>query len=138
MGKKGSVQTTNIRFNLEDERQRYAWQLLQDRDKEQYSSYSQAVISALIELLKEPETDYQSPEMILNEVYIPQICRTVEETVERAIEKMLPAFLAGYMSCMGSIGHVKDNALRLPRSIETKEEPDPADTDIDFSFLGLE
>ena len=39
--------STNIRFNLEREADRAAWEHLQQRDKKQYRSYSRAVITAV-------------------------------------------------------------------------------------------
>ena len=41
------IVSTNIRFNLEKEVDRAAWEHLQQRDKRQYRSYSQAVIAAV-------------------------------------------------------------------------------------------
>ena len=41
------IVSTNIRFNLEKEADRAAWEHLQQRDKRQYRSYSQAVIAAI-------------------------------------------------------------------------------------------
>lgn len=132
------IQTTNIRFNLDDEQHRLAWQLLQDRDKERFSSYSQVVINALIELLKEPETDDMSPELVLREVYLPRICEAVEQTVEKTIERSLPLFLAGYMSCIGSMQSVRTSTVRLPEKTEPAEKEGTSEEDIDFGFLGLD
>lgn len=41
------VVSTNIRFNLEKEVDRTAWEYLQQRDKRQHRSYSRAVIAAV-------------------------------------------------------------------------------------------
>ena len=41
------IVSTNIRFNLEKETDRAAWEHLQQRDKRQYRSYSKAVITAV-------------------------------------------------------------------------------------------
>ena len=41
------IVSTNIRFNLEKEADRMAWEYLQQRDKKQYRSYSRAVIAAV-------------------------------------------------------------------------------------------
>ena len=41
------IVSTNIRFNLEKETDRTAWEYLQHRDKKQYRSYSRAVIAAV-------------------------------------------------------------------------------------------
>ena len=41
------IVSTNIRFNLEKEADRSAWEYLQQRDKQQHHSYSRAVITAV-------------------------------------------------------------------------------------------
>ena len=41
------IVSTNIRFNLEKETDRTAWEYLQHRDKKQHRSYSRAVITAV-------------------------------------------------------------------------------------------
>ena len=41
------IVSTNIRFNLEKEADRTAWEYLQQRDRGQYRSYSKAVIAAV-------------------------------------------------------------------------------------------
>ena len=41
------IVSTNIRFNLEKETDRTAWEYLQHRDKKQHRSYSRAVIAAV-------------------------------------------------------------------------------------------
>ena len=43
----GQIISTNIRFNLEKEPDRMAWEYLQQRDKRQHRSYSKAVIAAV-------------------------------------------------------------------------------------------
>ncbi len=43
----GRIVSTNIRFNLEKEADRTAWDYLQQRDKGQHRSYSRAVIAAV-------------------------------------------------------------------------------------------
>ena len=43
----GRIVSTNIRFNLEKETDRTAWEHLQQRDKKQYRSYSRVVIAAV-------------------------------------------------------------------------------------------
>ncbi len=42
-----SIVSTNIRFNLEKEADRMAWEHLQRRDKREYRSYSRTVIAAV-------------------------------------------------------------------------------------------
>lgn len=43
------IVNTNIRFNLEKEADRKAWEYLQTMDRTQYKSYSKAVILAVTE-----------------------------------------------------------------------------------------
>ena len=137
MGSK-NTQTTNIRFNMDDEQHKLAWQLLQDRDKEKYSSYSQAVITALTELLKEPEEDDMPPEVVLRNVYLPKICKAVEQTVEKTLERSLPIFLAGYMSCVGSMQHVRADVIQIPNDAVVANDNEKSEEEIDFGFLGLD
>ena len=42
---KGQIVSTNIRFNLNKKADRTAWEHLQQRDKQQFRSYSRAVIA---------------------------------------------------------------------------------------------
>ena len=44
---KGQIVSTNIRFNLNKKADRTAWEHLQQRDKQQFRSYSRAVIAAV-------------------------------------------------------------------------------------------
>mgnify|MGYP001342056075 CR=1 FL=1 len=44
-----SVRSTNLRFNLEKEPQRRAWEYLQTMDRTRFKSYSQTVALALVE-----------------------------------------------------------------------------------------
>ena len=44
---KGRIVSTNIRFNLDKKPDRIAWEYLQRRDRQEYRSYSKAVITAV-------------------------------------------------------------------------------------------
>ena len=44
---KGRIVSTNIRFNLDKKPDRTAWEYLQRRDRQEYRSYSKAVITAV-------------------------------------------------------------------------------------------
>lgn len=52
-----NTKNANIRFDMDNELHRKAWQLLQDRDKNLYPSYSQAIVCALNELLAKGTED---------------------------------------------------------------------------------
>jgi hypothetical protein len=130
------TRTANIRFDMDNEMHRKAWQLLQNRDKNRFSSYSQTVIQALIELLSEETCEsVRNAESIIT---ISDISETVERAAGKAIERTLPAFLAGYMAYVAgsslegyAFGQTPANA-----SAAWENDEDAAD-DIDFDFLGL-
>lgn len=44
-----NIRSTNLRFNLEKESQRQAWEYLQTMNKTQFKSYSQTVALALVD-----------------------------------------------------------------------------------------
>ena len=94
------------------------------------------MITAIIELLKEPEAKEMPPELIFKERILPELSVAVEKTVEKTIERMLPSFLAGFMACAGSMNLVKPVPLQLDS--EKSEEDEETDTGIDFDFLGLD
>ena len=134
-----NIRSTNIRFNLDNEQHRQAWQLLQDRDKKEYPSYSQAVVDALNHHLKEGDSgglDWTS----LDEHLSGLISKVVEHAVGDVVERMQPSFLAGYMACAGSMNPVLiSNHIALPESVRDEGADgteEMIDEDIDFDFLG--
>ena len=44
-----NIRSTNLRFNLEKDTQKRAWQYLQTMDKQQFKSYSNVIAVALVE-----------------------------------------------------------------------------------------
>ena len=131
-----NIKKANIRFDMDNEMHRKAWQLLQDRDKNRFSSYSQTVIQALIELLSEETTDIAVSSK--NPDFLSEISETVERAAEKAIECTLPSFLAGYMACAAGFSPLGNDVRQIPANTSTVEENDEdAADDIDFDFLGL-
>ena len=131
-----NIRKANIRFDMDNEMHRKAWQLLQDRDKNRFSSYSQTVIQALIELLSEETTDIAVSSK--NPDFLSEISETVERAAEKAIERTLPSFLAGYMACAAGFNPLANEARLIPANTSAVEENDEdAADDIDFDFLGL-
>ena len=131
-----NTRKANIRFDMDNEMHRKAWQLLQDRDKNRFSSYSQTVIQALIKLLSEETNDIaagsSSPE------FLSEISETVERAAEKAIERTLPSFLAGYMACAAGFSPLVNEVRQISANTSAAEENDEnAADDIDFDFLGI-
>ena len=131
-----NIKKANIRFDMDNEMHRKAWQLLQDRNKNRFSSYSQTVIQALIRLLSEETTDIAAGSN--NPEFLSKISETVERAAEKAIERTLPSFLAGYMACAAGFNPLANEARLIPANTSAVEENDEdAADDIDFDFLGL-
>ena len=131
-----NIRKANIRFDMDNEMHRKAWQLLQDRDKNRFSSYSQTVIQALIILLSEETADIAAGSN--NPEFLSEISKTVERAAEKAIERTLPSFLAGYMACAAGFNPLANEARQIPANTSAVEENDEdAADDIDFDFLGL-
>jgi histone H3/H4 len=131
------IKKANIRFDMDNEMHRKAWQLLQDRDKNRFSSYSQTVVQALIELLSEEASEFARN--AVNTVSLSDISEAVDRATEKAIERTLPSFLAGYMACAAGFiptyHEVRQNAANT--SVAEENDEDAADN-IDFGFLGLD
>ena len=131
-----NIRKANIRFDMDNGMHRKAWQLLQDRDKNRFSSYSQTVIQALIILLSEETADIAAGSN--NPEFLSEISKTVERAAEKAIERTLPSFLAGYMACAAGFNPLANEARQIPANTSAVEENDEdAADDIDFDFLGL-
>lgn len=131
-----NTRKANIRFDMDNDMHRKAWQLLQDRDKNRFSSYSQTVIQALIKLLSEEGSDIAAGSN--NPEFLFEISETVERAAEKAIERTLPSFLAGYLACAAGFSPA-DHEMRLQNTITSAAEENDQDAaeNIDFDFLGL-
>ena len=72
-------------------------------------------------------------------VSLSYISEAVERAAEKAIERTLPSFLAGYMAC--AAGFIPaDHEVRqiaVNTSVSAENDEDAADN-IDFGFLGLD
>ncbi len=107
---------TNLRFNLDKELHRKAWNYLQIMDREKFPSYSQAVIIALVDYFDR----YYADDAEGQHLYEKQIAETVAKTVERVMEERLPAFLSGYFAAAGT-----------GQPLQKDEDPDPPSDGID-------
>lgn len=92
------LRNTNLRFNLDKELHRKAWNYLQIMDREKFPSYSQAVIIALVDYFDR----YYANDAEGHHLDEKRIAETVAESVERVIEERLPAFLSGYFAATGT------------------------------------
>ena len=130
-----NIRNTNLRFNLEKDLQRKAWEYLQTMDKQEFRSYSQVIALALqviaLALVEYFDRYYRTQEdpyletREREERFVDQILKAVE----KSLEQYLPLFLSGLTA--GLAPREPQNKASLPLS----KEPEP-DAEVDWEFLG--
>ena len=108
------IVSTNIRFNLEKEADRTAWEYLQQRDKRQHRSYSRAVIAAVNDYFERRGRLFSDPYLETREKEDAFLQRVLE-TIRAGLNQSTPVNAA-------------DTLLRLlqgaqPQPIQVEEVP---------------
>ncbi len=96
---KQNIKNTNIRFNLNKDIQRKAWNYLQSMDKQKFKSYSQAICISLVDYFDHYYAVKDAPYLETRERE-EQFVNQIVKAVEMAMQKVLPTFLAGYFSAI--------------------------------------
>ena len=123
---KPTIRTTNLRFNLEKELYRNAWEYLQTMDKQNFKSYNHVIALALVEYFNryyQTQADPYFENREREEQFVTQIVEAVTST----LEKILPLFLAGYMTGLNQHFSTQSNH---PANISEEE------SEIDWDFIG--
>ena len=84
------IVSTNIRFNLEKETDRTAWEYLQQRDKRQHRSYSRAVIAAVNDYFERRGRLFSDPYLETREKEDAFLLRVLE-TIRAGCDHAAPA-----------------------------------------------
>ncbi len=129
---RNNIRSTNLRFNLDKDLQRKAWQYLQTMDKSTFKSYSNAIALSVCDYFEryyhrkdDPYFETRQRE----EHFVEQIVGAVE----KAIEKTFPLFLAGLMSGIGQT----EAHIPTPSAVSTAlSDNQNSDEDVDWDFLG--
>ena len=122
------IRSTNLRFNLEKEPQRQAWEYLQTMDKAKFKSYSQTIALALVDYFDRYYKQQDDPYFETREReerFISQIVTAVEA----AMEKSLPVFLAGCITGFSA-------TASAPPAFAPAEPEKDAEAEVDWDFLG--
>lgn len=122
-----NIRATNLRFNLDKEIPRKAWDYLQAMDKNQFKSYNQAITYAIVAYFEHQNRTQADPYFETRERE-ERFVQQIVAAVEAAMEKSLPVFLAGCMAGMTSTGPVQ-----AARPVAPPADPAP---DLDWGFLG--
>ena len=123
-----NIRNTNLRFNLDKEQQRKAWEYLQTINRQDFKSYSQVIALALVDYFDRYYRTQSDPYLETREreeLFVKQIVGAVENSLKQA----LPLFLSGLTAGM------------VQRETQTRASfPTPAnsqpDSDVDWDFLG--
>ena len=119
-----NIRSTNLRFNLEKDTQKRAWQYLQTMDKQQFKSYSNVIAVALVEYFDRYYRSQDDPYFETRERE-ERFVNQIMSSVESAMERTLPVFLAG---CMAGLSQASHNTTSV-----VQQEPD---AELDWDFLG--
>jgi len=137
-----NIRSTNLRFNLDRDIQRQAWQYLQTMDKSIFKSYNYAIALSVVDYFERYYRKKDDPYFETRqreEKFVEQIVGAVEN----AMEKKLPLFFAGLFSGMGRIQQA-DSLLQMPLSDIPAQQAGGHDSaklkfdaeDVDWDFLG--
>ena len=94
-----NIRNTNLRFNLDKEQQRRAWEYLQTMDRQDFKSYSQVISLALVDYFDRYYRTQADPYLETREreeLFVKQIVDAVENSLKQA----LPLFLSGLTAGM--------------------------------------
>ena len=119
-----NIRSTNLRFNLEKDTQNRAWQYLQTMDKQQFKSYSNVIAVALVDYFDRYYRSQDDPYLETRERE-ERFVNQIVSSVESAMKKTLPIFLAG---CMAGLSQVPVVAAPV-----VQQKPDE---ELDWDFLG--
>ena len=122
------IRNTNLRFNLDKDQLRKAWEYLQTMDRQDFKSYSQVISLALVEYFDRYYRTQADPYLETREreeLFVKQII----EAVENSLKQSLPLFLSGLTTGM---------VQREPQIRASFPAPETAqlDRDVDWDFLG--
>lgn len=123
------IRNTNLRFNLEKDLQRKAWEYLQSMNRQEFKSYSHVISLALVDyfdryyrIAEDPYSETRERE----ERFINQIV----EGVQQNLKQSLPLFLSGLTVGMVQMGTPKQASLTDSKNCNSDTE------DVDWDFLG--
>ena len=119
-----NIRSTNLRFNLEKDTQMRAWHCLQTMDKQHFKSYSNVIAVALVEYFDRYYRSQDDPYLETRERE-ERFVNQIVSSVESAMEKTLPVFLAG---CMAGLS-------QMPVAVAPATQQEP-DVELDWDFLG--
>lgn len=123
-----NVKSTNLRFNLDKAADKKAWEYLQTMDKEEFHSYSHAVVVCINYFFDRYYQEQDDPYLETREKEERFVWKIVE-AVEHTLGNVLPLFLSGYAAALCNTA--PDGAVNIRSNfsdIVTKASPDSSGT----------
>ena len=120
-----NIRNTNLRFNLNKEKHRRAWEHLQRMDKRIFKSHSNAAIDALNDYFDRYYKTQDDPYLEIRERE-EQFIERIVAAVEASLDQTLPAYWG-------------EHASQLTSTTKNKHQsnPEAASTpNVDWDFLG--
>ena len=120
-----NIRNTNLRFNLNKEKHRRAWEHLQHMDKRIFKSHSNAAIDALNDYFDRYNKAQDDPYLETREREA-QFVERIVTAVEASLNQTLPAYWS-------------EHASQLTPITENKHQSNPEATpepNVDWDFLG--
>ena len=120
-----NIRNTNLRFNLNKEKHRRAWEHLQHMDKRIFKSHSNAAIDALNDYFDRYYKTLDDPYLETRERE-EQFAERIVTAVEASLNQTLPAYWS-------------EHASQLTPITENKHQSNPEVTpepNVDWDFLG--
>lgn len=123
----------NVRFNLDKEKHRQAWEALQQLRQEKGWSYSESFSEALVAFMDNKIRDRRTEEEI-GRSYAEKIISTTEQMMKLA----LPAFFSGLAVQSGTVALAQISSAGSEAKLsEEKNKPDTIpDDEIPWDYLG--
>ena len=123
------IRNTNLRFNLEKDLQRKAWEYLQSMNREEFKSYSHAISLALVDYFDRYYRIAEDPYLETRERE-EQFINQIVECVQQNLKQSLPLFLSGLTIGMVQMESPKQTSLTTSNHSSSDAE------DVDWDFLG--
>ena len=123
------IRNTYLRFNLEKDLQRKAWEYLQSMNREEFKSYSHAISLALVDYFDRYYRIAEDPYLETRERE-EQFINQIVEGVQQNLKQSLPLFLSGLTIGMVQMESPKQTSLTTSNHSSSDAE------DVDWDFLG--
>ncbi len=123
------IRNTNLRFNLEKDLQRKAWEYLQSMNREEFKSYSHAISLALVDYFDRYYRIAEDPYLETRERE-EQFINQIVEGIQQNLKQSLPLFLSGLTIGMVQMESPKQTSLTTSNHSSSDAE------DVDWDFLG--